>query len=256
MKDNPENLIIIKSDKTIIVPYDYSITGLGDIAIRAKAEKRAFAHGGTLAGDGYIDFKTIKINIDIKETTQEEHDSAVNELLSMFRGRDYKLMNERNDSYYNVASMSKTSQQWQKGFKNRWSTIDITLLLTDPFRYSTEQKTIEVIQVSEGTQMVEIENLGAETPLVFEFWPNSDMPKISVEHEQTGNSFTLSDSLLVLPKHVTVDTKTGRVLRNGLDNAVNAFDGQFLTLSEGANTYNITSKPGTIKIIYLERFLI
>ena len=50
----------------VALPYKYQIETSGDLTVRAKAEKRAYSHGATNSGDGYIDSKKIKITITLE----------------------------------------------------------------------------------------------------------------------------------------------------------------------------------------------
>lgn len=253
-------LIIIKNNIRQVINYAYSIDGIGNITMRAKAESRAYAHGGTLVGDGYIESKKIKISIDIKAETQEKHDEAVNNLINIFMGRDYKLINERIDSYYNVAGMESIKSQYEKSFKNRWSSIDINLILTDPFRYAVN----EVIDKhnmqkpnADGYYYINVLNYGSvDTPLTIKLNPDTQLPNIEITHIQTGRQCKLTDSMLVVPCTTVIDGKAGTVYRDKY-NAINAYSGQFLSAKVGENTYRIKATgTGEIELVTKMRWLI
>lgn len=254
-----ERLIIIKNGIQTALPYQYAIS-LESISIRAKSEKRAFAHGGTLSGDGYVDSRKIKISLDIKSDTQVEHDYAVNELLTIFMNKDYKLVNGRMDSYYNVASMESIKQKWQKGFKNRWSDLEIGLLLTDPFRYAVNS-TVAVkgsaAADKDGYYHINLFNPGSvDTPLKIKLVPTSQMSNIEIIHMQSGRQCKLKDSLLIAPHQTVIDSRLGTVFRDE-DNAINAFSGQFLSANVGQNTYKVKCEnSGGVSMAIQARWLI
>ncbi len=250
-----ERLIVIKNDITHEIMYPYSLEGAGDISVRNKAEKRAFTHGGTLCGDGYIDSKKLKIGILIAAPTQAEHDYEINNLLGLFYAQNYKLINGKDNSYYNVASLESVKSKFIKGYKNRWSDVDINLLLTDPFRYSisTEQKTFDV----NGENTLEMYNVGSvDTPLTITVTPqeNENIGEVTIEHLETGNKFSISDSLLIHPATSTISTSFGTV-RRGVANSINTFNGQFLTAIAGNNKYKYTGGKGKIALNLTARWL-
>lgn len=254
-----ERLIIIKNNIQTDLPYKYSISH-ENISIRSKSEKRAFAHGGTLSGDGYVDSKKIKISFDIKAYTQQEHDTVVNNMLSLFMGREYKLVNERMDSYYNIASLESIKHKWQKGYKNRWSELDLSLLLTDPFRYAVNETTVsKELDVSDADEYsyVELLNVGSvDTPLLINLKPVSQMPNVEITHIETGRQCKIKDSLLINPHTVVINSRAGTVFR-GANNAINAYSGQFLAATCGKNTYKIKcGNAGIVKFAIQARWLI
>lgn len=253
-----ERLTIIKDNIKTELPYLYSISH-ESISIRAKSEKRAFAHGATLSGDGYVDSKKLKISIDVKAETQTDHDLLVNNLLGLFMGRDYKLVNGRMDSYYNVASLDSIKHKYQKGFKNRWSEIEFSLLLTDPFRYAVNENIVTQSFISDSKEVpFLLSNDGSmDTPLLIELIPSIAMPSVEIKHVQTDNSCKITDSLLTAQKTLKIDSVKGTVLRGDDENAINTFSGQFLSAVAGDNTYLVScSGAGTIKITYQSRWLI
>lgn len=253
-----ERLIIIKNNIQTELPYKYAISH-ESISIRAKAEKRAFSHGGILVGDGYVDSKKLKISIDVKDKSQQDHDELLNSLTSLFMGRDYKLINGRTDSYYNVASLESVKHKWQKGFKNLWSDLEFSLLLADPFRYAIGQNIIgkDFTADSENVQFLLSNDGSMDTPLLIEIVPTKSIASVEIKHVQTGQSCKVTDSLLTAPKTLKISSIDGTVLRGDDENAINAFSGMFLSASAGANTYLVScSGAGKIKLTYQSRWLI
>ena len=254
-----ERLIIIKNNIQTELAYKYAISH-ESISIRGKSEERAFAHGGTLVGDGYVDSKKLKISIDVKGKSQEEHDELLNSLTSLFMGRDYKLINGRMDSYYNVASLESIKPKWQKGYQNRWSDIDISLLMTDPFRYAANETVIIKLLTdpdADGYCKLKLLNVGSvDTPMKITLIPSTQMPSVEIVHEQSNRQCKLKDSLLISPHQTVIDSYAGTVFRDQ-DNAINAFSGQFISAVPGENIYKIkVSNPGTVKIAIKARWLI
>ena len=100
-------------------------------------QDKAFSHGSDCVGDGKVSGRTITVEFDLDDTTEEEHDALVNEAYRYFAQSDYQLVCGRTDRIFKVAGISKLKHKFEKGFKQRWSNVVVSLLLADPFRYAT-----------------------------------------------------------------------------------------------------------------------
>ena len=121
------------------LPYAYSFDGAADITVRAKSEKRGYSHGSTISGDGFIDGKKITLGFVIEGSTPAEHDAKLNDLYQLMYQRDYQLQSGSGRGYYNIACMASTKEKWVDSFKGTKGEVDITLLLSDPFRYDSAE---------------------------------------------------------------------------------------------------------------------
>ena len=227
------------------LPYAYSFDGAADITVRAKSEKRGYSHGSTISGDGFIDGKKITLGFVIEGSTPAEHDAKLNDLQSG-SGR----------GYYNIACMASTKEKWVDSFKGTKGEVDITLLLSDPFRYdSAESELVTEFATAAKDAQIVIRNGGSvETPLTIELIPLTTMNDVTITHVESGYSMRVADTLLTKPATLIVDTKAGTV-RRGTYNAINAFSGQFLTARPGENTYLFNGAAGTVKIRWRNRWL-
>lgn len=252
-----EELIITKGVNSYILPYQWAISGDGDIDYRLEANQKGYSHGATVGGDKKVKSKTIDIDIIIKGQTPEEHDKLVNEAYKQFNQLDYSLTCGRIDRIYNVAGVQKIKQKYIKSFKQRMSDITFTLLLADPFRYATQPSEQELIFNQEALEHeLVLENKGnIDTPLTIVFTPETTMPEIKVLHVQTEELLDIRDSLLTNPESLTIDTKQGTVRRGNL-NAINSLKGLFLSIMPGSNTYKISCAAGKVKFSYVERWLL
>lgn len=237
------------------LPYKFKLESSGDISVRSKTEKRAYSHGSTLTGDGYIDGKTIKLSFNVSGKSMDDFNAKVNDLYKVLCGKDYKL-SIGNETYWNVAGLSKITSKFINGYQFIKADITASLLLSDPFRYGAyHEKNIEV-STSASDLEVTVNNTGSVmTPLIFTFIPKTTMNDITVKHVETGKSMRIADTLLTNPATLTVDTKAGTVRRDSY-NAINFFSGQFLTAEPGTNTYKITCSGGSIKIGFIDRWLV
>jgi hypothetical protein len=154
-----------------------------------------------------------------------------------------------------VAGLTEAKQKYLKGFKQRWSEVNFTLLLADPFRrafFAAEHAFI----LGGANKEITVHNGGnADTPLTIQLLPAAAMPDVQIEHLETGRACRIRDSLLTSPASLIADTGAGTV-RRGAFNAINTFSGQFLYALPGLNTCRVTSAAGQIVISFTERWLI
>lgn len=243
--------IITSSGATYELPEEWALSDAGSVTFRNKLEDKAFAHGSSIVGDGKISGRTITVEFDMQGVAEEEHDTAVNQAYQYFAQTDYKLQVGRTDRVYRVAGLSKIKHKYQKGFKQRWSNIEVSLLLADPFRYASSKTTITktYTEAQTATEITFINPSSVDVPLTFTFTPTVAMADITIEHVESGYSFTVKDTLLTNPAILTVDVENGTVWRD-TNNAINAFSGLFLRALPGINTIKFTGDPGTVEIRY------
>lgn len=240
----------------VALPYKYQIETSGDLTVRAKAEKRAYSHGATNSGDGYIDSKKIKITITLEADSYEDFLNKSNELCQLFYQKNYKL-SVGGVSYWNIDSLEKTTCKYLGAFQFKKGDWTFSLLLCDPFRYADAETTVTQSYTEAASEAeISIYNGGSvETPLTFIFAPTATMNNIVVSQPATGKSMRVADTLLTTPATLTVDTKNGTVRRDTY-NAINAFSGQFLTALPGTNKYLVTCAPGTVTVKLTDRWLV
>ena len=236
------------------LPYKYSLESVADLTIRAKAEKRGYSHGSTVTGDGYIDGKKIKLGFLISGKTQDDYDYKLNELLRIFYQRNYTLSAGPDNGFYNVACMASSKAKWVKGYQGYRADVDVTLLLADPFRYADDEKQASADVGGESTTINVVNAGSADVPLIVELIPTLTMADVTIKHVESGRAMRVADTLLTAPATLTVDTKAGTVRRD-INNAINAFSGQFLTAQPGQNTYEIKGSAGKVVIRWRDRWL-
>ena len=252
-----DGLKIVKDGREYTLPVSWALTNVGSYDFNNKVEDRAFAHGGDVVGDGLVKGHTIKVEFQMQGATEAEHDELLNRAYRYFYQTDYKLYCGRMDRCYNVAGVSKFTHEYVKGYKQRMSTVKVSLLLADPFRYQG-QETKAVFEFDSDmtqTEMV-VHNLGSvDTPLTFRFIPTNKMAAIIIWQEETLKQFKLSDAQLISPYISVVNAKEGTVWR-GSANTINAFSGQFLSAVPGKNTLYYTGAAGRIEISFTNRWFI
>lgn len=240
----------------VALPYKYQIETSGDLTVRAKAEKRAYSHGATNSGDGYIDSKKIKITITVEANSYDDFLEKSNALCELFYQKDYKL-SVGGITYWNVTSLEKTTCKYLGAFQFKKGDWTFSLLLCDPFRYADAETTVTQTYAEAASEAeISIYNGGSvETPLTFIFAPVATMNNIIVTQPATGKSMRVADTLLTTPATLTVNTKEGTVRRDTY-NAINAFSGQFLTALPGENKYLVTCAQGTVTVKLTDRWLV
>lgn len=137
-----ERLIVQKNGSSIIIPYAYTITDDGKIAWRTQEKEKPFALAQLpaamerlmLGKSNYQSISRVKLKQSMNKSTMNYY--------RIFAGSDYALICGREDRVYKVAAMTATAQRYLKGFKQRWSDVDLTLLLADPFRYASSPTVI------------------------------------------------------------------------------------------------------------------
>lgn len=252
-------LKIVKADKVYTLPDGWELDDIGSYDFSLKLQDKAFAHGSYAVGDGCIKGRTVKVSFDLKEATEKDHDAIVNEALAAFAQRDYVLYAGRQDRCFKVAGISKIKHKYQKGFKQRWSDVEIALLLADPFRYATSATNLALVyEDDQDDAEISLYNQSSvDVPLIFTFAPadGASMPDIKFVHTESGESFILRDTLLTSPAIAVVNGETGTVRRDSA-NSLNTFSGLFLHALPGRNTYKYTGQAGGLKIQFTERWFV
>lgn len=248
-----DNLIIIKDDVSYTLPKLWGISDSGDYTFNAKFTDNAYSHGSTVVGDKMSKGRTIEISFDVQATTEEEHDAVVNEAYYYFNKKDYILKAGREDRLYNVDCVQKISHKWVKGYKQRYSQIDITLMLADPFRYATEKVIFQQVMTDE--MQVSITNVGnVLSPLLINIAPTATADDVKIIHN-SDNEMTLKDSTLTIPANCNINSEDGTVYR-GTTNNINTFGGSFLNIEPGTNTYQYFGDEALITFTYTPRWFI
>lgn len=253
---NDGKLTIIKDGSVYTLPDGWELDDVGSYDFSLKLQDKAFAHGSYAVGDGCIKGRTIKVSFDLKERSEQEHDEVVNNALIAFSQRDYVLYAGRQDRLFKVAGVSKIKHKYQKGFKQRWSDIEIALLLAEPFRYATTATTLTRFCGS-GTEISIYNPSSIDVPLIFSFTPpeGQTVPDIAISHKESDESFTLKDTLLTSPAVAVVNGETGTVRRNE-GNSLNTFSGLFLKALPGQNTYVYKGSECTVGITFTARWFV
>lgn len=252
-----DNLKILKDGHEYVLPAGWSLSDVGSYDFNNKIEDRAFSHGGDMVGDGMVKGRTVKVKFSLQSGDEPRHDELLNRAYRYFSKTDYKLYCGRSDRCFNVAGISKITHEYEKGFKQRWSNISVSLLLSDPFRYQGQESLVVYDFPAYAYQAeMALHNLGSvDTPLTFKFIPKSKMADITVWHEETKKQFKLSDALLIAPAFTVINAKEGTVWRN-TSNSINTFNGQFLQAVPGKNTLYYTGGAGRLEITYTNRWFI
>ena len=234
----------------IEVPYFYKLEA-DNITVRLKGEKRAYSHGFTPTGDGYIDGKTIKLTLFVDGKNKADFTNRVNELCRMLYQTDYELSN--GDGYWIAKGLTKISTKYVKGFQFVRGEITASILLSDPFRYGMLRNTRVMTKEGKSTS-IKITNFGSvETPMLIVITPVATANDITFT---LGNkSMHLQDALLTNPAKLIVDTAKGTVRRDKF-NAINTFSGQFLTAAVGENILTYTGNSADVFVQIRDRWLV
>ena len=248
--------IITSSNATYELPEEWALSDAGSVTFRNKLEDKAYSHGSSVVGDGKISGRTITVEFDMQEATEEEHDTAVNQAYQYFAQTDYKLQVGRIDRVYRVAGLSNIKHKYQKGFKQRWSNVTVSLLLADPFRYATTPTTATHFCGS-GTEVSIYNPSSIDVPLIFTFTPleNTTVPSIEITHKESTDTFSVKDTLLTAPAVAVVNGETGTVRRNA-GNSLNTFSGLFLKALPGQNTYIYKGAECNVGITFTSRWFV
>lgn len=250
-------LQIIKDGLEYTLPESWSLTDSGSYTFRNQLQSRAFTHGSDMVGDGKLDGHTITIGFSMRDITEQEHDEALNQAYTYFSMTDYELKCGRTDRVYRVAGLSKIRHQFQSGFKQRWSSISVSLLLADPFRYEAqESRVVYTFNAAALEAEMIVHNLGSvDTPMTFKFTPKDKMSSVTVWHQEAKEKFVMTDALLIKPAAAIVNGKDGTVWRDNA-NSINTFSGQFLHAKPGANLLLYTGGAGTVEITFTNRWFV
>lgn len=252
-----DELKIIKDGVTYTLPTGWALSDSGSYTFNNKLQDRAFSHGSDMVGDGKASGRTVTVEIDLDGTTEEEHDALVNAAYRYFNQTDYTLIAGRTDRLYKITGISKIKHQFEKGFKQRWSNVVVSLLLADPFRYSAIETTISntYTEAQNASEITFNNPSSVDVPLIFKFTPTVAMAALTMLHVESGQSFTMQDTLLSTPAVSTVNGEKGTVRRD-TSNSINTFSGIFLHALPGNNTFKFTGAAGRVDIIYTARWFV
>lgn len=252
-----DDLTIIKGGTIYQLPSGWALTDIGSYSFNNKMQDRAFAHGSDCVGDGKVSGRTITVEFDLEDSSEENHDVLVNEAYRYFAQADYQLLVGRTDRVFKVAGISKIKHKFEKGFKQRWSNVTVSLLLADPFRYATSQTVIAntYVEAQSETNISFSNPSSIDVPLIFEFTPTVAMPAVTIYHVESGKSFTMQDTLLSTPAVAAVNAEEGTVYRDS-SNSINTLSGVFLHALPGTNNFRYTGNAGTIKIKFTARWFV
>lgn len=257
-KAHPDEYITVKSSEgaETRLYIRLGIENVNDMKFRIKDADKAFAHGSYAVGDGKVESRKLKLSCHIKGSSQQAHDQEFNELISLLAQRNYSLRLARSDREYRIAGLTDVKQKWIKGFKCKWSDVDITLLLIDPFAYATTPTTLTHLCWS-GTEISIYNPSSIDVPLIFSFTPpeGQSAPDIEISHKESEESFTVKDTLLTSPAIAVVNGETGTVRRNE-GNSLNTFSGLFLKALPGQNTYVYRGSECTVGITFTARWFV
>lgn len=253
------DLEIIKNSNTYILPVGWALSEAGSYDFRLQLTDRTFAHGATPYGDGKLKGRTIQVEFSMQGSTEEEHDTMVNLAYQQFAQTDYVLRCGRIDRRFKVSGISKLKQSYEKGYKQRYSNITVSLLLADPFRYASSPTVITQNYAADQTDAeITFNNPSSvDVPLIWTFTPpaGGTVPSISITHVESGQSFTLKDTLLTNPAVAVVNAETGTVRRD-TGNSLNTFAGIFLHALPGYNTFKYTGAACKVDITYTARWFV
>lgn len=256
-EDTSGDLVITKDDVSYQLPTGWALTDFTTFEMNNKLQDRAYAHGSYVVGDNKISGRTVKVEFDMLGLTREEHDEMVNLAYQHFYQLDYTLQVGRIDRIYKIGACSKIKAKYYDGFKQRRSNIEVSLLLSDSFRYSTESTTLsfDFNEEQKDTEMTFNNPSSVDVPLIWRFAPpkGGSTRDITVFHRETGEHFDLNDTLLTNPAVATVNAELGTVRRDK-SNSLNTFSGIFLHAKPGSNTFLYTGAACKITIEYTSRW--
>jgi len=255
---NTEPLRLVFANGTVYdFPYPCATNGENTLSMRGKTEDPAYSHGGNEVGDYKAKVKTLGLTFHIRAENRDEYDNALAEVMAVFTRENYKIYTGRIDSHYRISRLSGVKDKWISSFKGRFAEIEVTLRRADPFRYSdfpvVREITVEEQTGAEGLP-IRIANLGnVDVPLIISFQPVTVMSEITLTSAERGESFSLNDTMLTSENWLTVNAENGTVYRDN-SNAINTFNGTFMSLDPGQNTLIYKGAPGRIKIEYTPRW--
>lgn len=253
------DLLITKNGTSYALPAYWALSDALKLEFGNKLSDKAFAHGGAMYGDGKVKGKTIVVEFSLYGASEEEHDAAMNLAYERFAQSDYLLTCGRVDRAFKIAGISKITADYETGFKQRYSNVKVSLLLEDPFRYATSPTVATINYTAEQTESEIIINnpSSVDVPLIWTFTPpeNGTVPSIIIFHVESGQQFTLSDTLLTAPAVAVVNAETGTVRRD-TGNSLNTFAGIFLHALPGKNTFQYTGAACSAQVAYTARWFV
>lgn len=253
-----ESLRVVTQDgEEYNLPYRWALDNEHSVEMRGKTEDRALSHGGVETGDYKAKVKNIELSFYVKANSRSDFDSALDEIKQYFIRSDYKLYAGRDDQYFRVSRLTKFKEKYVPAFKGTFCEVVIGLRCADPFRYADDRENLIILVeelIGEEGLVFEVENEGnVDTPIVVSFKPSGVMTEISLESLARDESFIVQDTMLTPEKTIVVSGENATVYRDN-ENAINTFNGTFISLNAGKNKFKYRGAPGTIQLSYLPRW--
>lgn len=237
------------------------------LAVRSKAQDRAFVHGAADYADGMIDSRVLSLKGVISGATRAAYLTNMRALKSALYHEDSKLYQGETTAwnyFVNVKKVLKVKEDYLKGNDYCVSEVEIDLLLADPLWYAATP-TSTTITINTDPKTFAVANSGnlAAHPVItitadrtiadLTLQNTSDVPAGATG----GLKFRYQDSGLVAAGVVVVDCRAGTVVR-GTTNTIRYFSGAFLKLLPGSNSLTwsgVTSGATTVKFEFYPRFI-
>jgi hypothetical protein len=209
----------------------------------------AFKNGAADTGDNKIGGRSIPIEGIISGVDATDYRSKVDELYFWLTKKNLKLYFTAG-RYINIKAFSNISCQFMEGTFERVSRISCNAELIDPFWYYTTPQSVETI-ISASPQTIAITNSSNyEIYPVISIGNAADNIDFTLENDTDDSAqFRYTDTNFLNGDTLVIDTAEGTVKKNGL-NAIDGFNGLFLKLLVGSNSFIYTGAIGTVTFDY------
>lgn len=212
----------------------FDIKGL-PFRMRINKKDIAFSHGSKVTGDNKVEARLVILEGQVYGNTTSEYEIAMANLQKALYKQDQILYYD-DDKYINVKSLDRFTHHTIKGAFNYVAEVEIQLFCEDPFFYEfLQRKHFEFL--TESPKQFEITN-----PSNIEVFPIIGMTtrvtnsSFSLRNITAGLSFSYQDSGFVEGQTLIFDCQAGEINRGDL-NTIRYFNGSFLPLLSGANTF-------------------
>jgi len=225
---------------------------------RIEKSKRIFSDGRMSFGEEVDDRDAVLEGL-VDADTRLELLALLDDMRYRCQGPNQRLR-INSGHFLNVAKLSKFEDEPERGFDRTVSRLRIVWQCDDPFWYSESLQSQSVSMAGNGTFTIDLSALPkclrGQHPLITVTAPvYLPLPTFTLANTTDGGlQFRYADPLLTLGKSALIDCAAGTVVRDGAS-SIRYFDGEFLRLVPGVNTFTYTGTACTLLFSWRHRWL-
>ena len=225
------------------------------ININNKIEKLAFSHGGINEADGFTEPTTLEVEGIIYGDTSLLCEQNFKALNSAFLEGGKLSINDDIVSRYIDVSPAKISSEWIR--YPFVKSVNILFNIEFPFFLDTAETTQPAVLTGNTTFTIDATGSVANIlPVINVIAHSVDIPNFKLQNTTDGGIFIeYVNPYFITGDKVEINNSLGTIKRNGIDEIAFFYDGSFLRLKPGVNTFVWTGQAATLEFIFRKTYV-